>query len=64
MSVSVVLVSIASGDCEDCSKRSMSRGLFHNLQAVRRLMKSGSDIYMYINYKIPYKILKIDVNRT
>ena len=27
-------------------------------------MKSGSDIEMDINYKIPYKILKIDVNYT
>ena len=44
VSVSVVLVSVVSGDCEDHSNRSMSKGLFCNLQAVCRLMKSGSDI--------------------
>ena len=42
-SVSVVSVSVASGDCEDRSKRSISRGLFCTLQAVRFLMKSGAD---------------------
>ena len=57
-------VSVVSGDCEDRSKRSMSKGLFRNLQAVRRLMKSGSNIQMDINYKIPYKILKINVNHS
>ena len=43
-SVSVVSVSLASGLCEDRSKRSISRGLFRTLQAVRLLMKSGSNI--------------------
>ena len=57
-------VLVVSGDCEDRSKRSMSKGIFCNLRAVCCLMKSGSDIYMDINYKIPYKILKIDINRT
>ena len=40
-SVSVVSVSVASGVCEDRSKRSISMGLFRTLQAVRLLMKSG-----------------------
>ena len=40
-SVSVVSVSVASGVCEDRSKRSISRGLFRTLQAVRLLMKSA-----------------------
>ena len=44
MSVLVVSVSIVSGDCEDRSKRSIAKGLFRNLQVVRRLIKSGSDI--------------------
>ena len=43
-SVSVVLVSVASGVCEDRSKRPISMGLFRTLQAVRLLMKSGSNI--------------------
>ena len=42
-SVSVVSSSVASGVCEDRSKRSISRGLFRTLQVVRLLMKSGSD---------------------
>ena len=36
MSVSVVSVSVVLGDCEDRSKRSLSRGLLCNLQAVQR----------------------------
>ena len=60
----MVSVSVASGDCEDRSKRSTFKGLFRNLQVVYRLMKSRSDISMDINNKIPYKILKRDVNRT
>ena len=43
VSVSVVSVSVALGDWEDRSHRSISRGLFHTLQAVRLLMKSRSD---------------------
>ena len=42
-SVSVVSALVALGDCEDRSKRSISRGLFRSLQAIRLLMKSGSD---------------------
>ena len=42
-SVSVVSVSVASGVCEDHSKRSISRGLFRTLQAVHLLMKSTSN---------------------
>ena len=37
-------VSIASGVCEDRSKRSISMGLFRTHQAVRLLMKSGSSM--------------------
>ena len=42
-SVSVVSFSVASGVCKDCSKRCISRGLFCTLQAVRLLMKRGSN---------------------
>ena len=42
-SVSIVSVSVASKVCEDHSKRSISRGLFCTLQAVRILMKSASN---------------------
>ena len=38
-SVSVVSVSVPLGVCEDRSKRSISRGLFCTLQAVRLLIK-------------------------
>ena len=41
-SVSIVSVSVVLGDCEDRSKRSISRGLFRTLQVVHLLMKSGS----------------------
>ena len=45
-SVFVVSVSVVLGDCEDRSKRSISRGLFRTLQAVRLIMKSGSATLM------------------
>ena len=37
-------VSVVSGDCEDRSKRSISKGLFRTLEAVGHIMKSISDI--------------------
>ena len=39
--------SVVPGDCEDCSRRSTRKSLFHNLQVVCRLLE-GWSIYLEI----------------